>query len=540
VQLDLVLNNATIYTMDSARPHATSVGIWRGQIVGFDDDIDPSSAHRVIDLDRATVLPGFVDAHGHLAFQGLGLGAVDLSTAASIEQALGVIDRAAARSDRDWLDVSGYDQRNLGRHLTATELDAVSHGRRICLTHVSGHACVVNSLVIAEVAVGAIGPSDVNIGRDESGTPNGLFTEMAQNLVRSRRPAYTVAELKRAVRRSSELCASQGVTFCAEAGIGAGLIRHSPIELAAYQQLVAAGELRIRVQLMVAGDYLHPLGAAADDRAELGIDLGITTGFGSERLSFGAIKLWLDGGMSARTAALTDPYVGSSTRGDLTPDAEAYRAIAQAAHVAGWQLALHAIGDRAIDLALEFIEQAQSAAPRADARPRIEHCGLVRPDQLERIAAANVVAVIQPDFLREFGDDYAAIMGPERTDWMYRGRSFLDHGIRVAGSSDRPVTAGSPLSAIGFMVHRRSRSGRTIGAGEAITIDEALRAYTIDAAWACGLDTRVGSLEPGKLADLVVLSGDPHQVDASAIADLSVRATVVDGEATYDPDGLIR
>ena len=196
---------------------------------------------------------------------------------------------------------------------------------------------------------------------------------------------------------------------------------------------------------MVAGDFLHGTGLSGVSGPSLGVDLGLRTGFGGERLSLGAAKFWLDGGLSSRTAALSEPYAGSADKGFLTERLEDYRSAVAACHAGGWQLALHAIGDPAIDVALELIEESAARHPVADPRPRIEHCGLVRPDQLERLARYGVVAVVQPEFLRHFGEDYSAIVGPQRAGWLYRGRSFLDHGVVVAGSSDRPVTRWAPL-----------------------------------------------------------------------------------------------
>jgi predicted amidohydrolase YtcJ len=536
MRLDLVIDNAIIHTMDPARPRAERIGVWRGQIAGLDDDLAALSAEQVVDATGATVLPGFVDAHTHLAWQGVGMGAVDIAPAHDVEQALRIIDDAAGRPGSGWIDVAGYDQRVLGRHLTASDLDPVSHRRRLYVTHVSGHACVVNSAVLADLRAQALALDSPGVSRDSDGRPTGLFTEAAQNLVRELRLPYSLDELEDAIVRSTALCASQGVTFCGEAGLGAGLVQHSPVELAAYQRLAERDALPVRVQAMVTGDFLHPLGGAEPDLRR-GIDLGMRTGFGSDRLSLGPVKLWLDGGMSTRTAALSEPYsVGGI--GGLADDIGEYERIVVDAHAAGWQLALHAIGDRAVDVAVDLIEEARRRYPRADCRPRIEHCGLVRPDQLPRLAAVGVIPVIQPAFLYEFGDDYAAIMGAERARWMYRGQSFRDHGLRIAASSDRPVTAGAPLTAIAFMTARRSQSGQLIGAAEALTVHNALRAHTIDAAYACRVEHLVGSIRTGKRADLVLLDRDPLDTPPGQLADIAVKATLLDGRPVHS-DGSI-
>lgn len=293
------------------------------------------------------------------------------------------------------------------------------------VVHFSGHACVVSRSVLKEIPEAELQAGGAGVGRRDDGEPNGLFLENALEVPRRRRLPYGFEEIRTALRRSSALCAAQGVTFCAEAGTGAGLVLHSPVEAAAYQCEAESGGLAVRVQLMVAGAFLHSTGAGTGGRA-VGIDLGLRTGFGATRLSLGAAKFWLDGGMSARTAALSEPYVGTSGAGQLTDRLDEYRVVVPACHEAGWQLALHAIGDRAVDAAFELIEDAVDRHPVADARPRIEHGGLTRPDQLPRLAANRVVVVLQPEFLREFGDDYAGIVGPRRAGWLYRGRSFID------------------------------------------------------------------------------------------------------------------
>ncbi|HXR23535.1 MAG TPA: amidohydrolase [Acidimicrobiales bacterium] len=537
MNLDLVVFNARVYTMNPGRPTAKSLGIWRGRVAGLDEELEGVGTARLVDAGGRTVLPGFVDAHTHLVWQGLNLGAPDISAARGVDDALALVEAAARDAPPGWLDVSGYDQRLLGRHLEAADLDRVSHGHKVYVRHVSGHACVVSSAVLREIP----GPeleAGPGVARRADGGPTGLFLENAQEIVLRRRLPYGQEELRAALRRSSALCAAQGVTFCAEAGTGAGLVHHSPVEPAAYQDLSEQGELAVRVQLMVAGDYLHPMGVNTADSPSLGVDLGLRTGFGGERLSLGAAKFWLDGGMSARTAALSEPYAGSADRGSLTERLEHYRTAVPACHAAGWQLALHAIGDSAIDEALELVETATRLYPRVGARPRIEHCGLVRPDQLERLARSGVIAVVQPEFLYNFGEDYSAIVGPQRAGWLYRGRSLLDHGVVVAGSSDRPVTAGSPLTGVSFMVTRRTSAGHDVGPAEAMSVGESLHAYTAGAAYACRAEHEVGSLGAGKQADLVILDADPFQVAPADISAIPVVATMVGGRATYDGAGL--
>lgn len=517
------LTNARILTMDPDHPVAHDLGIWKGRIVGLDEAVTSLPAREVIDLQGATVLPGFVDSHVHLAWTGLKASSPSIAGLARVEDVLATVAEACARKNTPgaWVSVGGYDQRALGRHLTAAELDRVSHGHRVFVMHQSGHACVVNSAVLDLL------PDDVP-------HEDGVLVESAMGAVRRLRLPYAQEELADAIEYAARECLAEGITAVAEAGVGGGLLGHSPVELGAYQLLRDQGRLPLRVQLMPGGDTLRPVGAHERDGIPRGLDLGLRTGFGDDWLSVGALKIYTDGGMMARTAALTAPYEGMETTGQLQDDPERLTSLIVDGHLAGWQLAVHAIGDRAADLALDALERAQELRPRTDARHRIEHAGLIRPDQLPRFARLGLSAVVQPNFLRYFGDDYATIMGAERAPWMYRGRGFLDHGVTLVGSSDRPVTDGSPLRAVQFMVERASLSGQFIGPDEAITVDEALHAYTVAGAYACRWDDSAGSLSPGKRADLVVLGDDPRRVDTSRIGDIEVVATFVDGREATD------
>jgi predicted amidohydrolase YtcJ len=515
------LTNARFLTMDPDHPVAHDLGIWRGRIVGLDEAVTSLPAREVIDLQGATVLPGFIDAHVHLAWTGFKEHTPSIAGRTRIDDVLAVVEEAVTRkgSPGAWVSIAGYDQRALGRHLTAAELDKVSHGHKLFLMHDSGHGCVVNSVVLDLL------PADIP-------HDNGFLAEGAMGAARALRLPHSQEELAEAIGRAARACLAEGVTACAEAGIGGTLLGHSPVELGAYQLAREKGLLPLRVQLMVSADRLRPVVAHEADGFPRALDLGLRTGFGDDRLSVGALKIFTDGGMMARTAALSSPYEGLDGAGQLQDDPDVLADTIVDGHLAGWQLAVHAIGDRAADIALDALERAQRLRPRPGARHRIEHAGLIRPDQLPRFARLGLSAVVQPNFLRYFGDDYAAIMGEERAPWLYRGRAFLDHGIPLVGSSDRPVTDGSPLRAVQFMAERASESGRLIGPDETITVDEALHAYTVAGAFACHWEDSLGSLTPGKRADLVVLGDDPRRVDISRIGDIEVVATYVDGRET--------
>ena len=512
------LTNARFLTMDPDHPVAHDLGIWQGRIAGLDEAVTSLPAREVVDLQGATVLPGFIDAHVHLAWTGFKQNTPSIAGHARVDDVLAVVAEAVARTRApgDWVSIAGYDQRALGRHLTAAELDRVSDGRKLYLLHDSGHGCVVNTAVLDLL------PADIP-------HENGFLAEQAMGAARALRLPHAQEDLAEAIGRAARTCLTEGVTACAEAGIGGTLFGHSPVELGAYQLARDKGLLPLRVQLMVSADRLRPVAAHETDGIPRALDLGLRTGFGDDRLSVGALKVYTDGGMMARTAALTRPYEGLDHAGQLQDDPDVLTDLIVDGHLAGWQLAVHAIGDRAADLALDAIERAQRIRPRPEARHRIEHAGLIRPDQLPRMARLGVGAVVQPTFLRCFGDDYASIMGEERAPWMYRGRAFLDHGIPLVGSSDRPVADGSPLRAVQFMAERASASGQLIGPDEAVTVDQALHAYTVAGARACHWEDRLGSLTPGKPASLAVLASDPRRVHIWRFGDIVVVETFVAG-----------
>ncbi len=521
-----------IITMDPARPEATTVGVWRGRIVGLDEDVADLRAEREIDLDGAVVLPGFIDAHTHLAWAGRAGVTADVSACRSVDEIIAQLRTITPSST--WLEVAGYDHRVLDRPLTARDLDAVAQDRRVYVQDRSGHACVVNTFVLRELPASVLAPGTPGVEFDRDGNPTGGLAEGAQTAVRALRLPYSVDEIADHVALGAKQCLAQGVTTAAEAGIAGGIVGSSPLEIAAYQR----DRLPLRVQLMVSADVLHTVTAHRDDRVTRAIDLGLRTGFGSDSLSIGALKVFTDGGMMARTAAMTEPYEGTNNSGHLQDDPEYMTAAILDGHAAGWQLAIHAIGDRALDFTLDTLTEAQRRHPRKGTRHRIEHCGTTRPEQLGRIAALNAIPVIQPTFLYDNGNDYSTIMGEKRKNWLYRGKSFLDRGIPIAGSSDRPVTEGSPLRAIQFMVTRTAQNGKKIGPAEAITVDQALAAYTRGSAYACNVEDKQGTITTGKLADFTVLAEDPRTYDVTKINAIAILATIVAGELAHNPANL--
>jgi predicted amidohydrolase YtcJ len=542
---DLLLANANVITMDPARPRASAVAVANGRIAGVGNDAAElaggAQADNVIDLKGATLVPGFHDAHNHMIAFGLSLAEVDLRAGTLDELYARVAARAAAVPAGEWIIGAGYDQNKTGAHPHRDALDRIAPGHRVWLKHTSGHMCAVNSLVLRDLGIDASAPP-VDGGRvavDANGRPTGLMEERAQELVGNLTRPYPLAALTDAVAAAGETYLKEGLTSVTEAGVGGGWIGQSPVELAAYVAAREQDRLHVRAELMVVSDAFHALAAHPSDGIEIGIDLGLRTGFGDDWLRLGPMKVFTDGSLVGRTAAMSQPYDGDPGSGGtenwgyLQADADRLAGTIIAAHRAGWRVAAHAIGDRAIDLALDAFDAAASGYPRRDMRHRIEHFAAARPDQVARAAALGVIPVGQGRFATEIGDGMLAAVGPARHAWLYRQRSVLDAGLVLPGSSDRPVVTGTPLLGIHDMVNRRTASGAPFNIAEAVTAEEALRAYTWGSAYASKAEHVKGSIEVGKLADFTVLSEDPTAVTPGRIAGLEVIATIVGGKLRY-------
>jgi predicted amidohydrolase YtcJ len=537
---DLLLVNANVLTIDPGRPAASAVAVAGGRIVGIYDGEPDVTAKDVIDLRGLTLIPGFHDAHNHMIGFGLSLTEVDLRTGSQDELYARVAARAAGTPEGKWIIGSGYDQNRTGAHPHRDALDAIAPNHRVWLKHTSSHMCVVNSLVLADLGIGETVPQ-VDGGRvttDAAGRPTGLLEERAQELVGNLTHPYPLATLTDAVDAAGRRYLAEGITSVTEAGVGGGWIGQSPVELAAYVNARDQGRLHVRVELMVISDAFHPLGAHPSDGIETGIDLGLRTGFGDDWLRLGPMKIFTDGSLVGRTAAMSAPFEGDpGNSGYLQADADQLTEMIVEAHRAGWRVAAHAIGDRAIDLALDAFADAADQYPRVRPRHRIEHFAAARPDQVARAAKLGVVAVGQGRFASELGDGMLAAVGAERAAWLYRQRSLLDAGLVLPGSSDRPVASGAPLLGIHDMVNRRTATGAPFNVAEAITPAEALRAYTWGSAYASKQERIKGSITPGKLADFTVLSEDPTAVAPDRIAGLEVVATFLDGDLRYTAPG---
>lgn len=544
MNVDLLLRRARVITVDDDRPRASTVAVVGDRIVavGDENEFEGVRGRVEVDLDGACVTPGFGDAHNHMAWYGLALAEIDLVGVDALDEVYRLVaERAAALGPDEMVVGSGYDDNLLGSHPDRDALDRASGGRGVWLKHRSGHIAVVSTSLAQTLGVldgSAPCPEGGRIAVDGSGRVTGVLQEQAQNIVVGHVTPYPLEDLAAAVGRASARYAAEGLTHVTECGMGRGWLGKSPLEAAAYQHALEAGDLDVRVRLMPCVDALHEVTGDPGDAMTFGLDLGLRTGFGGDDLSLGAMKIWLDGSLLGRTAAMTEDYCAcagqAGGRGYLQDDPETMRRAVLAAHRGGWDVAAHAIGDAAVDLALDVFEEAQDRHPRPGARHRIEHVGVTSPEQVARLVRLGVTPVPQMRFLHDIGDAMVAAMGPRRSEWLYRHGSLLRAGARVPGSSDRPVADGRPLAAMSSMILRTTSGGHVVGADEAVDAETALRAYTLDAAWIARDERRRGSISPGKLADLVVLADDPTRCDPAELPDLPVLGTLLGGRATHD------
>jgi predicted amidohydrolase YtcJ len=550
VHVDTIFRRGNIHTLDDARPWATAMAVLAGRIVAVGDDslADQLTATATVDLGGRTVVPGFNDAHNHMLAFGLALDDVDLASPpmrSVADVCRAIAERAATTPEGAWVVGRGYDQNKLaeGRHPTAAELDAVAPRHRVWLQHTSGHMCTVNTMVLHDIAGRPVPPGgELAVGDD--GRPNGLVLEQAQLLVRTLVHPTPVERLVAAIGRASQRYLAEGVTSATEAGVGAGFLANSPLELRAWQAARQRGLLHQRVNLLMATEALHPVDHPhADDDECLALDGGLHSGIGDEWLRIGGMKIFSDGSLIGRTAAMFEPFEPDGRGGDcgcgfFQTEPELLRARIVAAHRSGWQVCTHAIGDRAVKTVLDIYAECQTSWPRPDTRHRIEHCGVIAEGLLDQVRALGVIPVPQGRFISEIGDGMKRALGAHRTPDAYRQRSFLEHGIPLPGSSDRPVVNGAPLLGLHDMVNQRTAAGEPFAPQEALTIGQALRAYTTGSAYASFEERLKGTLSASKLADFVVLGHDITTVDRDGIGETTVDATVVGGVVRHDVVGL--
>jgi len=536
---DLILFNGKVVTVDKDGSEAEAVAVKDGKIIKIGKSSEVMQLTREgtvkIDLKGKLLLPGFIDTHEHCIRKGLQMDWVNCRTPPmkSLEDVVKALrEKAMSKPKGEWVVGSWFDESQWGdkRFPNKYDLDRASTDHPIYLGRAGGHNSVANSLALemAGISKDTPQPPGGNIERDENGEPTGRLDEIAaMDMVRGIIPTPSSDEETELLAENwpilEQMYLSWGLTSIHEAHIKAP-------QALAYQKLNREDQLKIRIGLMLDGMTPYK-GYATSDLARQGIRTPFKW---SDRLRVVGVKVGTDGAMGSLTAALHEDYSNDPgnkgiircTRDELVD--EVIRC-----HVAGLQVCIHAIGDRAIDMSLEAIEEALKVKPWHDHRHRIEHAGYVLPRQLKKIKELRVNISASIGFCYPIGDSHIAALGPDRLCGYYPMKSFRDHGIMAAGNSDGFGTSYA-LTGIYGCVARKSRSGRYLCKDEAIPILDAIRAYTWNAAYLEGTEDEKGSIEAGKFADFIILDRDIMTLPHEEILEAKVLKTIIDGEVVYE------
>ena len=535
--VDLVLTGGKVFTADAALTVAEAVAVrdgriaWLGPAAEAADQVGPGT--RVLELDGRTVLPGFQDAHCHPAESGVDLGRCALNDAHSREACLETIARyAAEHPELDWIRGSGWSIDSF-EHGTPgrADLDAILPDRPAFLENRDGHGGWVNSraLALAGITRDTPDPSGGRIERDSAGEPQGTLHEHAMDLVTGLLPPTTQEEWETGIMRAQALYHELGITAWQDARID------DPAQMAAYLAVAGRGDLTMRVE----GNLLWDRKRGLEQIEEL---QALRAEGHVGRLRIRGAKIFADGVLENFTAALLEPYVGTDNHGISMLTAEELERAVVALDADGFQVHVHTIGDLAVRDALDAVEAAARANGRRDARHHFAHLQLVHPDDLPRFAELGVVANVSPLWACNSGyvDELTVpFIGPERSARMYPFGSLLRAGARLAFGSDWSVSTPDPLPQLEVAVTRISpetRDREPLLPGEALDLPTALQAFTAGSAYVNFLDAETGTIEPGKLADLVVLDRDVLDPGAGPIGDARMLLTLSEGEAVHaDP-----
>jgi predicted amidohydrolase YtcJ len=527
----LVLLNGKIWTVNDRQPRAEAVACVGSRIVavGSNDEIRKwiGAGTAVIDLGGKLVLPGFNDAHVHFFSGGENLAGVQLRDAKSEDEFRQRIAEFAAKQPAGrWITGGDWDHENWSpaRLPARQSIDAVTAGHPVFINRLDGHMALANSqaLQLAGITRDTPDPPGGTIVRDAAGEPTGVLKDAAMGRVYRAIPEPSEDQIAEAVRAAMRYAAENGVTSVQDMSAAPGILR-------VYQALLARGELTVRIsghQPLATWEHLAAVGLRAD--------------FGGEKLHIGALKGFADGSLGSTTALFFEPYLDApNTSGlansEMIPESKMQKHILDADR-AGLQVAVHAIGDKANHMVLDMYEEAERQNGARDRRFRIEHAQHLRMEDIPRFGKLHVIASMQPYHCIDDGRWAEKRIGPERAKTTYAFRSLLDSGAVLAFGSDWDVAPMVPLMGIYAAATRRTLDGKHPDGWvpeQKITVAEAIRAYTMGSAYASFDENIKGSIEPGKLADMVIVSDDILSVPAVEIEKSRVETTVFDGKVIY-------
>ena len=536
-QATLALINGKVWTENPAQPQAQAVAVDGAVILAVGDTSTIraliGAKTRVIDLHGRRVTPGFNDAHVHFVMGGDGAASVQLGDAASADEFRKRVGAfAKTRPKGAWLRNGFWDhQRWSPADLPTHQLiDDVTPDNPVLLWRMDGHTALANAAALRAAGIDATTPDPAGgeIVRDARGVPTGILKDSATDLVGKVMPPLTPDEMDAAVTAAMAEAARHGVTSVQNMVLTPADPR-GPDDIREFRKLERQGRLTVRIYAAVSLRGWKPLAQS-----------GITAPFGDPLLRIGSLKTFADGALGSMTAWMDAPFVGHPDNlglasVDLQHPDEMYAAL-KGADKAGLQLVIHAIGTRANHAILDFYERLEADNGPKDRRPRIEHAQHLRPDDIPRFAKLGVIASMQPYHAIDDGRWATGVIGPERSRYSYAWRSLLDNGAVLAFGSDWPVAPLDPLAGIYAATTRATFDGKNPDGWvpeQRITVGQAVHAYTVGSAYAEFQDKVKGSIEPGKLADLAVLSDDIFAIPPADIAKTRVDITVFDGRVIY-------
>lgn len=523
-----VLHNAVVYTVDPTKPTAEALAFYDGQIVAVGSSQDILAAYpdaERLDAQGYTVVPGLIDAHGHIMNLGMSLLQANLVGAPTVEDAVHRLQAFASGLPEDaWLQGRGWDQNEwLGAAFpTAADLDAAFPDRPVYLVRVDGHAAWVNSAAMRQAhgLADAADPAGGRILRDASGAPTGVLIDEAMQLVNEQIPPASPEESRLALDLALAETARLGLTGVHDAGVDLS-------DIALFREAIDENRFPLRMHAMIGGpgptlDHFCENGPLLDYRGRLGVR---------------SIKLYTDGALGSRGAALLADYSDDpGNQGLLMYEPDDFETVVARAMDCGLQVNTHAIGDRGARLVLDAYERHDTGSNAGHGRHRMEHAQVVASEDFPRFAELGVIASVQPIHATSDMGWAENRVGPERIAGAYAWRTLLDSGARLALGSDFPVEPVNPIIGFHAAITRQNASGKPPGGWypeERLTREEALRGFTLDAAYAAFMEETVGSLEPGKRADFVLLDRDIMQVAYDEVLVSRVMATYLDGVAVY-------
>ena len=478
-----------------------------------------------VDLNGKTVLPGLIDAHGHVLGLGLSLLQVDLRESKSASDAVSAVNAYAQQhSDLKWIKGRGWNQENWPskRFPTAKQLDEFVADRPVVLTRVDAHAVWLNSkaLEIAGITSETVAPDGGQIIKDAEGNPTGILIDNAMNLIEAHIPEPTASEKKQAFQLAFDHLLSVGITSVHDAGVPA-------VDLSIYKGMQHQGAMPMRVYPMIAATepQLPQLLAEGPYRSD------------DDKLFIRSVKIYADGALGSRGAALLEPYSDDhDNHGLLVTSVDNIRQLYELIIPYGFQINTHAIGDRANRIALDAFAEFYQTLGGRNLRNRIEHAQIVNVDDLNRFKDLNIIASMQPTHATSDKNMAETRLGKARMEGAYAWHTLLEQGTIIAAGSDFPVELANPFYGLHAAVTRQDRQNMPAGgwyAEESMSLEQALRAFTIDAAYAGWQEDTLGSIEPGKWADFIVLDRDPFAIDAKEIWQVGVEQTFVAGEQVF-------